>query len=140
MLKFRISKIRLKTIMAKSSWKILAFTSYIRLSLHVLSYIVHCTNKQRHRPRHTHTNESILFRSIFVCRTHVILNLLQHSFICIKGTLMQIWKSSCMFLFIWKYCPESFAFLILRIFELYTRKVCEMFVYKHTETIEYFKK
>ena len=44
-----------------------------------------------------------------------------------------------MFLFIQKYYPENFAFLTLRIFELYTRKVCVMFVYKHTETIEYVK-
>ena len=57
-----------------------------------------------------------------------------------KGTLMQIWKSLCMYLFIWKYYPENFAFLILRIIELYTRKVCVMFVYKHTETKEYVKK
>ena len=28
------------------------------------------------------------------------------------------------------------AFLILRNLELFTRKACEMFVYKHTETIE----
>ena len=35
---------------------------------------------------------------------------------------------------------ENFAFLILTItLELYTRKVCEMFVYKHAETIEYVK-
>ena len=37
-----------------------------------------------------------------------------------------------MFLFIYKQYPESFAFFIL--------KVCEMLVYKHTETIEYVKK
>ena len=30
-------------------------------------------------------------------------------------------------------------FRILRIVELYTRKFCVMFVYKHTETIEYVK-
>ena len=54
----------------------------------------------------------------------------------LKGTLMQIWKSVYMFLFIQKYYSENFAFLILRIPELYTRKVCEMFVYKHTETVE----
>ena len=29
--------------------------------------------------------------------------------------------------------------LILRILEPYNRKVCEMFVCKHTETIEYVK-
>ena len=45
-----------------------------------------------------------------------------------------------MFLFIYKYYRENFAFLILRILELYTRKVCEKFVCKHTETIEYVKK
>ena len=45
-----------------------------------------------------------------------------------------------MLLFIQKYYPENFAFLILRILELFTSKVYEMFVYKHTETIEYVKK
>ena len=53
---------------------------------------------------------------------------------------MQIWKSPCMFLFIWKCYPENFAFLILTILDLYTRKVCEMFVYKHTKITEYVKK
>ena len=57
----------------------------------------------------------------------------------IKGTVMQIWKSTHAFVFTSKYYPENLAFLILRILELYTRKVCEMFVYKHTETIEYVK-
>ena len=37
------------------------------------------------------------------------------------------------------YANENFAFLIVRILELYTRKVCEMFVNKHSETIEYIK-
>ena len=35
--------------------------------------------------------------------------------------------------------PLKFASLILRILELFARKVCEMFVYKHTETMEYVK-
>ena len=39
-----------------------------------------------------------------------------------------------------KYYPENFAFLILGVFELYSRKICEIFVYKHTETTEYVKK
>ena len=56
-----------------------------------------------------------------------------------KGTPMQIWKSTHMFVCLEKYCHENFAFLILAIFELLTRKVCEMFIYKHTETIEYVK-
>ena len=56
-----------------------------------------------------------------------------------KGTPMQIWKSTYMFVFIQKYYTENFAFLILGILELYARKVCEMFVYKHIETIEFVK-
>ena len=34
---------------------------------------------------------------------------------------------------------QNFAFLNLRVLELYTRKVFEIFVYKHTDTIEYVK-
>ena len=41
-----------------------------------------------------------------------------------------------MFVFKQKQYPKNFAFFILGIIEFYTRKVCEMFVYKHTETIE----
>ena len=52
---------------------------------------------------------------------------------------MQIWKSTYMLVLIQKYFPENLALLILEILELYTRKICEMFVYKHTETIEYVK-
>ena len=44
-----------------------------------------------------------------------------------------------MFVFIQKQYPENFEFLFLRILELYTRNVCKMFVYKHTETIEHVK-
>ena len=58
----------------------------------------------------------------------------------IKGTLMQIRKCPCMYLLILKYCPENFAFLTLRILELYTRKVSGKFVYKYTEKIEQVKK
>ena len=52
---------------------------------------------------------------------------------------MQIWISPYMFVFILKYYPENFAFLLLGILELYTRKICEKFIYKRTETIEYVK-
>ena len=38
-----------------------------------------------------------------------------------------------------KYSNENFTLLIERIFELYTCKVCEMFLNKHSETIEYIK-
>ena len=62
-----------------------------------------------------------------------------HFFSKLKGTLLQIWKSSYMFVFMRKWNPEKFALLFLRILELYIRKVCEMFIYKRTETIEYVK-
>ena len=41
----------------------------------------------------------------------------------IKGTLMQIWKSLNIFVFISKQYPENFAFLILRVLELFIREV-----------------
>ena len=43
----------------------------------------------------------------------------------LKGTLMQVWKSPYMFVFIYKQYPESFAFLILRILKLFAREVCK---------------
>ena len=44
-----------------------------------------------------------------------------------------------MFMFIWNKNPENFTFFILKILELFTGKVFEMFVCKYTETIEYVK-
>ena len=38
---------------------------------------------------------------------------------------MQIWKSTYMFVFIYKQYPEYFAFLMLEIKELFTREVCK---------------
>ena len=38
---------------------------------------------------------------------------------------MQIWKSPSMFVFIQKQYPENFAFLFLRILELFAREVCK---------------
>ena len=40
----------------------------------------------------------------------------------LKGTLMQIWKFYHVFFFI---NPENFAFLILRLLELYAREFCK---------------
>ena len=56
----------------------------------------------------------------------------------IKGTQMQIWKSSDMFMFI-KLILQNLLFWILRILKLFTHKFCNMFIYKHTKTI-YVKK
>ena len=43
-----------------------------------------------------------------------------------KDTLIQIWKNPYMFTFIWKQYPENFAFLVLRILELFAREVCKL--------------
>ena len=56
---------------------------------------------------------------------------------CFKGTLMQIWKSSNIPAFIWKKYVEDFTFEHLLLFEICAREICEKFVYKHSETIEY---
>ena len=42
-----------------------------------------------------------------------------------KGTLMQIWKSSDIFVFIQNQYPENLALLILKIPELFAREVCK---------------
>ena len=57
-----------------------------------------------------------------------------------KITLMQIWKSLYMFVLIQKQHPENFVFLILRILKPFSRKLRKIFVYKHSETMEYVKK
>ena len=39
---------------------------------------------------------------------------------------MQIWKSLHMYTFMEKQYPKNFAFLILRIVELFTGKICKL--------------
>ena len=60
-------------------------------------------------------------------------------FTLFKGTLMQIWKSTNISIFIWKKYIEDFTLKHLLLFEICAREICENFVYKHSETIEYFK-
>ena len=45
-----------------------------------------------------------------------------------------------MFVLIQKRHPENFVFLILRISELLNRKLYDMFLYDHAETMEHVKK
>ena len=56
-----------------------------------------------------------------------------------KDTLMQIWKSAKIFVFIWKQYTEDFTFKHLLLFEICAHEICEKFVYKHSETIECVK-
>ena len=50
---------------------------------------------------------------------------------------MQIWKSANIYAFIWKYYIENFTLKHLLLFEICAREICEKFIYKHSETIEY---
>ena len=51
---------------------------------------------------------------------------------------MQIWKSANVFIFIWKYV-EDLTLEHFLLSEICARGVCEKFVYKNSETIEYVK-
>ena len=52
---------------------------------------------------------------------------------------MQIWKYAYIFVFISKKYVEDFTLKHLLLFEICTGEICEKFVYKHSETIEYVK-
>ena len=52
---------------------------------------------------------------------------------------MQIWKLANIFVFVWKYYVEDLILKHLLLSELSARKICEKFVYRHSETIEYVK-
>ena len=56
-----------------------------------------------------------------------------------KGTLMQIWKSTKIVVFIRKCYVENFTLKHLLPFEICTREICEKLVYKDSQTIEYVK-
>ena len=57
----------------------------------------------------------------------------------IKGTLMEIWKSANIFVFIWKRYVEEFTLKYLLLFEICACEICENFVHKHSETKRYVK-
>ena len=67
----------------------------------------------------------------------IIRNFAKFSFI--KGTLTQIWKSANIFVLIWKWNIEDDTFKHFLLFEICTCEMCEQFVWKHSETIEYVK-
>ena len=58
---------------------------------------------------------------------------------CSKGTLMQIWKSTNIFVCIWKYYVEDFTLKQMLLFEICAHDIFETSVYKHWEAIEYVK-
>ena len=62
-----------------------------------------------------------------------------HILLFFKGTLMQIWKSANIFPFIWNWYIEKFTLEHFLLFEICAREICEKFVYKYSETIEYVK-
>ena len=50
---------------------------------------------------------------------------------------MQMWKSPNIFVFMWKKYAKDFTFKHPLVFKMCTREICEKFVYKHSEAIEY---
>ena len=52
---------------------------------------------------------------------------------------MQIWKFANVFVFLWKKYVEGFTLKHLLPFKVSRSKICEKFVYKHSEIIEYVK-
>ena len=52
---------------------------------------------------------------------------------------MQIWKSNNIFVFISKQYVKDFALKHLFLYEICAHEICEKFIYKHSETIEYVK-
>ena len=55
----------------------------------------------------------------------------------IKGTLMLVWKSANILVFIQKRHVEEFTLKHLLLSEICAREICEYFVSKHSETIVY---
>ena len=53
---------------------------------------------------------------------------------------MQILKSANIFVFIWKWYVEDFILKHILLFDKCAREICETFIYKHSEIIEYVKK
>ena len=83
------------------------------------------------------TFSEMILRKIWIERFSLFISVKSDSHL--KGTLMQIWKSPHMFVFIWKKYVEGFTSKHLLLFEINTRMICEKFVCKHSETIEYVK-
>ena len=52
---------------------------------------------------------------------------------------MQIWKSLDIFVFTWKWYADVSTILHILISEICGGKICKIFVYKLSETIEYVK-
>ena len=69
--------------------------------------------------QNTYWYSQLFLLDSFICHSHIPDG--NHH---LKGTLMQIWKSPHIFKFILKPYPKNFAPLIVRILELFTRKVC----------------
>ena len=133
----------------------------LRYTSTVITYLVHCLSnsasndesfndlrysmyhQKKKNPDGTLRNyhaHLVVFSTIFSVHTfNVFIGYTHPSRIkhCL-GTLMQIRKSAIIFIFIWKYI-EDFILKHLFLFKICAREICEKFVYKHSETIEYFK-
>ena len=115
------------------------------MSTLVQLYVLHHSNKHLQKRAQSpitctfckveHQSERSLFVTDPVPRKEFLKNHKSY-FCCLKGTLMQIWKSANIFFFKWKYV-EDFTLKYLLRFEICAREICEKFVRKHSETIEH---
>ena len=76
-----------------------------------------------------HENNGVRYKSLIICTVgkceeKIALKCLRRNYCHVKGTVMQIWKSSNIFVLIWKH---------LLLFEICPREICEKFVYKYSE-------
>ena len=62
---------------------------------------------------------------------HLLSNILIFMKKCFKGTLMQIWKSANVVVFIRKKYVEDFTLKHFLLFKICAREICEKFIYKH---------
>ena len=108
--------------------------SIIALFLYTISWITWCFQSSLKHSMHIglSTPNIISFYSIMVS-----LKAFGRPPLDIKSTLMQIWKSVNIFVFIWNIYiyTEDFTFKHLLLFEICAREMCEKCVYKHSETM-----
>ena len=76
---------------------------------------------------------STLWSSIFKSCSYIIRGLLTYlKTVTVKGTLMQIWKSACIFVFTWKYV-ENFTLKHFVRFEICEHEICGNFLFTNIQ-------
>ena len=122
---------------AKAIWYFLKSKTYE----HEINYKTYCKLFElvKQIAKHLILNIRIIFDSKIIANSFnkYFVNWTERSFeMYLKGKLMQIWKSANIYM---KIISRRFHIKTPFTFEIYTREICEKFVYKHWEAIEYVK-